>query len=261
MLATLETFALELAAVAAAETLPRFRTGLSAEDKGPAGAYDPVTEADREAEAAIRRAVAARFPEHGVIGEEYGADRPDAEHVWVLDPVDGTRAFIAGLPLWTTLIALRVRGEPAVGVIAQPYLRETFVGTAAGARLVRPGEPDRPLTVRPCPALAEAVIATTDPDLFRRAEADAWRRLRAAARLARFGCDAYAYAMVALGELDAVVETRLKSWDVEAAVPLLAGAGGHVCDWSGAPIGREGGRLLLAGDRRVVEEASVLLTP
>lgn len=258
---SLESFALELAVVAAAETLPRFRTGVGAENKAEAGAYDPVTEADRGAEAAIRRAIAARFPDHGVIGEEYGEDRPGAEFVWVLDPVDGTRAFVAGLPLWTTLIALRIDGEPAVGVIAQPYLREVFVGTAEGARLVRLGEPDRALRVRACPGLSEAAIATTDPDLFRGEEAQAWRRVRAAARLARFGCDAYAYAMVALGELDAVIETGLKSWDVEAAVPVLTGAGGFVCDWDGAPIGREGGRMLLAGDRRVVEEASALLRP
>ena len=254
----LERFALELAAAAAAETLPLFRTALIAEDKGGAG-FDPVTVADRGAEAAIRRLIDERFSEHGVIGEEYGEDRPDAEFVWVLDPIDGTRAYVAGLPVWTTLIALRQAGEPVLGLVAQPYLGEVFVGSAAGSRLVRDGQGDRPLRVRACERLTEAVIATTDPDLFSGAELGSWRQVRAAARLARLGCDAYAYAMAAAGLIDLVIETGLKSWDVEAAVPLMRGAGGFVCDWRGQPIGRDGGQMALGGDRRCLDEALVTL--
>jgi len=254
----LEQTTLELAAVAGVETLGGFRTDLVTEDKG-GETYDPVTAADRAAEGAMRRLIEERHPEHGVIGEEYGADRADAEFVWVLDPIDGTRAYLAGLPVWTTLIALRHRGEPVLGAITQPYLGEVFVGSAGGARLVRTGEADRPLRVRACPRLTEAVIATTDPDLFDGAELGAWRQVRAAARLARLGCDAYAYAMVALGRLDLVVETGLKPWDVEAAVPLLEGAGGFVCDWRGERIGREGGQTAIGGDRRCLEEALVAL--
>ena len=127
-----EAFALELARAAADVTLPLFRTGAAAEDKGEPGAFDPVTEADRGAEAAMRRRIEARFPDHGVVGEEYGADRPDAEFVWVLDPVDGTRAFVAGLPLWTTLIGLTHQGRPVVGAVAQPYLDEVFLGGPSG---------------------------------------------------------------------------------------------------------------------------------
>lgn len=251
-----EFFAVELAHAASAVTLPLFRSGLAAENKAAAG-FDPVTEADRGAEAAIRRLIAARFPDHGVIGEEYGADRPDAEHVWVLDPVDGTRAFIAGLPLWTTLIALKVQGRPTVGLIAQPYLDEVFVGGPSGARLMRSGG-EQPIRVRPCASLNDAVIATTDPDLFTGAELGAWRQVRAAARLARLGCDAYAYAMLATGQLDLVAESGLKEWDWAAHLPLIEAAGGKVLDWLGEyPSGD--GRILAVGDERLVDQALVAL--
>ena len=233
----LDAFILELSAEAAAVTLPAFREDAPVESKGSNG-FDPVTEADRGAEAAIRRLIAERFPDHGVVGEEYGADRPDAEHVWVVDPIDGTRAFVAGLPLWTTLIALRFQGSPVLGVIGQPYLREFYVGSPAlGSRLVTP-DGERRLEVRVCDGLGRAAVATTDPDLFDPAELDAWTSVRRAARFARLGCDAYAFAMVALGSLDLVVESGLKTWDVEAAVPLIEGAGGLVTDWGGRRLGR-----------------------
>ncbi len=259
-LAAFETFALELAKAASDAILPLFRAENGMEDKGAAknGAFDPVTLADRGAEAAIRRVIAERFPDHGVIGEEYGEDRPEAECVWVLDPIDGTRAFIAGLPLWTTLIALRHRGRPVVGAIGQSYVGEVFIGSRRGASLVRGGDL-YPLRVRPCPSLSQALIATTDPDIFQGAAAAAWRRVRAQAKLARYGCDAYAYAMVAMGALDAVVETGLKAWDVEAAIPLIEGAGGFITHWNGAAIGQDGGDMLIAGDAHVRDEALALL--
>ncbi len=250
-----EAFALELAAEAARVTLPLFRNEAAAENKAGEGAFDPVTEADRGAEAAIRRLIAARYPDHGVIGEEYGEDRPDAEHVWVLDPVDGTRAFISGLPLWTTLIALRQGGRPTVGVIAQPYLDEAFLGGPSGARLVARGI-ERAIRARECPRLTEAVIATTDPDIFTPPEFGAWTQVRAAARLARFGCDAYAYAMVAMGRIDLVAETGLKEWDWSALVPVVEAAGGQVTDWTGGPPSGDG-RIIAVGDARVREDALV----
>ncbi len=159
-----EDVAMALAHAAGAAILPLFRADHGLEDKGAAKgqAFDPVTAADRGAEAAIRAVIAERFPDHGVLGEEYGADRADAEFVWVLDPIDGTRGFIAGLPLWTTLIALRWRGAPVVGLIAQPYLEEVFVGTAFGSRLVRP-DGIRQLAVRACAGLKDAIVASTDP--------------------------------------------------------------------------------------------------
>lgn len=259
-LAELETFSIGLARAAGAAILPLFRAEHELEDKGgPKGAaFDPVTAADRGAEAAIRQALAARFPEHGVIGEEYGEDRPDAEFVWVLDPIDGTRAFVAGLPVWTTLIGLRFQGAPVVGVISQPYLDEIYVGTASGSRFLS-ASGERPLQVRACPHLTQAVIATTDPALFSGAEMGAWSQVRAAVRIARLGCDAYAYAMVAAGTMDMVIEAGLQSWDIEAAVPLIAGAGGLVTDWRGEPLGRHGGQVAIAGDRHCLDEALVAL--
>jgi histidinol phosphatase-like enzyme (inositol monophosphatase family) len=223
------------------------------------GSFDPVTAADRDAEAAVRREIAARWPDHGVIGEEYGEDRPDAEFVWVVDPIDGTRAFIAGLPVWTTLIGLRHQGAPVLGLIAQPYLREFYVGTPVyGSRLVTP-DGERRCETRPCPALAEAALMTTDPDLFTGPELAAWTQVRAAARLVRLGCDGYAYAMVAAGWVDLVVESGLQVWDAEAVVPVIEGAGGLVCDWSGRRLGRNGGQIAAAGDPRVLRDALVAL--
>ncbi len=258
-LAAFDAFLVELNHAAAQVILPLFRADHGMEDKAGAGAYDPVTAADRGAEAAIRARIGERFPDHGVIGEEYGEDRPDADFVWVIDPIDGTRSFVAGLPVWTTLIALRFQGEPVLGSIGQPYLDELYIGSAAGSRLVSGGGA-RPLKVRECPRLTQAVIATTDPwACFDGAELGAWTQVRAAARLGRFTCDAYAYAMVALGTMDLVVEAGLKSWDIEAAVPVIEGAGGLVTDWRGDRLGREGGQMVIAGDRRCLDEALVAL--
>lgn len=252
-----ELFAVELAREAARVSLPYFRGDCSQSDKGGPGAFDPVTQADQEAEAALRRLIAARYPDHGVIGEEYGEDRPGADHVWILDPIDGTRAFIAGLPLWTNLIALRTGGRPVVGVIGQPYLDEIFLGGPSGARLLRGGS-ETALAVRPCPGLNDAVIATTDPDLFTGAELGAWTQIRAAARLARLGCDAYAYAMLAAGRIDLVAESALKVWDWSALVPVIEAAGGAVSNWRGeAPDGS--GQILAVGDVGIREQALVTL--
>ena len=255
ILSELDAFLMELNRGSAEAILPLFRAEHGLEDKGKDGAFDPVTAADRGAEAAIRALISRRYPSHGVIGEDYGDDRPDAEFVWVLDPIDGTRAFISGLPVWTTLIGLRHQGAPVLGSIGQPFIGEVFIGSAAGSRLVnRHGE--RPLATRGNVPLSAALIATTDPDAcFDEAEAAAWRALRRATRLARFGCDAYAYAMVAAGALDLVVEAGLKCWDIEAAIPVIEGAGGVVRDWTGAPVGREGGNVIIAGDEALGVEA------
>lgn len=258
-LAELDAFLVELNRAAAGAILPLFRGDHGLTNKKGPGGFDPVTEADQGAERAIRALIAERYPEHGVIGEEYGEDRPDAEFVWVLDPVDGTRAFIAGLPLWCTLIGLRFQGKPVLGSIGQSYLGELYIGSSAGSRLMSGGE-SRPLKVRPCPKLTDALIATTDPEgCFTGAELGAWTQVRAAARLARLGCDAYAYAMVAAGTMDLVVEAGLKAWDIDAAIPVVEGAGGLVTDWRGEPVGAHGGQIAIAGDRACLEEALVAL--
>lgn len=252
-----ELFAVELAREAARVSLPYFRGDYAQSDKGGPGAFDPVTQADQEAEAALRRLIAARYPDHGVIGEEYGEDRPDADHVWILDPIDGTRAFIAGLPVWTNLIALSTEGRPSVGVIGQPYLDEIFLGGPTGARLLR-GDAETTLAVRPCPRLNDALIATTDPELFTGAELGAWTQVRAAARLARLGCDGYAYAMLAAGRIDLVAESGLKVWDWSALVPVIEAAGGAVSNWRGErPDGT--GQILAVGDVGIREQALVTL--
>lgn len=260
LLSELDRFLVELNRASAAAILPLFRADHGLQDKGTPGRFDPVTLADKGAEAAIRRLVAEHYPDHGVIGEEEDDLRPDAEFVWVVDPIDGTRAFISGLPVWTTLIALRFQGEPVLGSIGQPHMGELFIGSQAqGSRLMSRGH-SQPLRVRACPQLRQALIATTDPEgCFDGAEAGAWRQVRSTARLARTGCDAYAYAMVAAGQMDLVVEAGLKSWDIEAAVPVIEGAGGLVTDWRGERIGRDGGQLAIAGDRACLEEALVAL--
>lgn len=255
----LDAFLIELNHASAREILSRFRGDHGMVHKEGRWDFDPVTEADKGAERAIRKLVSERFPDHGFIGEEYGEDRPEADFVWVLDPVDGTRAFVAGLPLWCTLIGLRHEGEPVLGSIGQPYLDELYIGHSGGSRLIQ-GDETRPLQVRPCPRLTDAIIATTDPEMcFTGAELGAWTQVRAAAKLARLGCDAYAYAMVAAGTMDLVLEAGLAPWDIEAAIPVVAGAGGLVTDWRGDPVGRDGGQVAIAGDRACLDEALVAL--
>lgn len=253
----LEDFTLELCGAAADVAVPIFRSGCGHEDKDAGTGFDPVTEADRGAEAAIRRLIASRFPDHGVVGEEYGDDRPDAEFVWVLDPVDGTRAFISGLPLWTTLIGLRREGRLVLGAVGAPALGEVFVGGPGGARLVREGA-STPIRTRRCAALDEATISTTDPELFDARRRAGWDTLRAASRLTRLGCDGYAYAMVASGRMDLVAESGLKPWDWSAPTAVVRAAGGVVTDWSGAePAGESS--LIAVGDPALAEAARSLL--
>ncbi|MDB5461109.1 MAG: hisN [Caulobacteraceae bacterium] len=259
LLAELETFIQALNAAAAEVTLPLFRSGMGVDNKAGDGAFDPVTAADRGAEAAVRKLIFERFPDHGVIGEEYGEDRPDAEFVWVLDPVDGTRAFVAGLPLWAHLIGLRFQGEPLLGVIGQPYLNEVFLGAPSGSRLIRP-EGERPLRVRPCARLTEATVAATDPAAyFTGAEVGAWNQVRAGAQIVRLGGDSYIFALLALGTIDLVVESHLKVWDIDPIVPVIENAGGVVADWRGLRLGRHGGQVVAAGDRRCLDDALISL--
>jgi histidinol phosphatase-like enzyme (inositol monophosphatase family) len=265
ILTELDAFLVELNRASSEAILPLFRADHGLTDKGGKNQnglefFDPVTEADKGAEAAIRRMILERYPEHGVIGEEYGEDQPDAEFVWVLDPVDGTRAFISGLTGWTTLIALRHNGKPVLGSIGQPYIGELFIGSQAlGSRLMARGE-SRPLKTRPCPDFSKALIATTDPEAcFNTAEYAAWRAMRKATRLARTSQDAYGYAMVALGCMDVVIESGLKSWDLESCIPLIEGAGGLVTDWRGQEIGQHGGQMVIAGDRAGLDSALAIL--
>lgn len=247
-----------LADAAATLTAPLFAAGAPAESKS-ADRFDPVTQADRDAEALMRALLAELRPEDGVEGEEMAPKPALGPWSWTLDPVDGTRAFIAGAPVWTTLIAASFEGVPVVGVIDQPVLGRRFLG--AGGRAWEEGPAGvTALRVRPCARLVEAVVSTTDPFLFAAAEAAAFEQVRRAARLARYGCDAFAYAMVAAGRIDLVIESGLKRWDVAALVPVIEGAGGVLSDWRGrrAPAWA-GGQVVAAGDARVREQAMVAL--
>ena len=247
------SLAIDLADAAGEAIRPYFRQPLAVEDKPD---LSPVTAADRAAEMAMRHLIAARFPEHGIFGEEFGREREAAEFTWVLDPIDGTKSFISGVPLFGTLIALAHRGRPILGIIDQPILRERWIG-ANGRPTTLNGSPIR---VRPCPALEAATMFSTSPDMFKGDDAAAFARAAAAAKLVRFGADCYAYGLLALGCIDLVIEASLKPYDFSAMLPIVEGAGGIASDWRGAELTlASDGRVLVAGDRRAHHEALALL--
>ncbi|MCC6890876.1 MAG: histidinol-phosphatase [Hyphomicrobiales bacterium] len=243
----------ELAAASGETILPFFRTALSVEDKGRPGSFDPVTAADHAAETAMRTLIRRTFPDHGIIGEELGNERPDAEYVWVLDPIDGTKSFISGMPAWGTLIALMRAGEPVFGMMNQPFIRERFSGDGRSAHYRGPAG-TRELRVRPCAQLAGAVLFTTSPLLMNPSDRAHFGRVEQAVRLSRYGGDCYAYCMLAAGHVDLVIETELKPYDVLPLVPIIIGAGGIITDWEGGSPGN-GGRIVAAGDKRLHAEA------
>lgn len=223
------TFVNELATLSGQAILPFFRTALAADDKSHGGAFDPVTEADRAGEAAMRQLIRRTFPTHGIVGEEFGIDGGDAEYVWVLDPIDGTKAFMAGLPVWGTLIGLLRLGAPVYGLMHQPFTAERFLGDGAGASY-RGRQGERKLRVRSCAALSDALISTTSTHMFEPAELAAYQRVERETRIVRYGCDCYAYCMLAAGHIDLVIEAGLKPYDIVALIPIIEGAGGIVYD-------------------------------
>jgi myo-inositol-1(or 4)-monophosphatase len=246
-----------LATVSGDAILPFFRTSLGVENKGGAGNFDPVTAADRAAETTMRTLIRQTFPGHGIIGEEFGNERTDAEYVWVLDPIDGTKSFITGMPAWGTLIALTRSGAPVYGMMHQPFTRERFTGDNNAARYRGPvGE--RALRVRRCGELGEAILMTTSPLLMTEKDRAAFGKVEAAAKLSRYGGDCYAYCMLAAGHVDLVIETELKPYDILPLIPIIAGAGGVVTGWDGGSP-KAGGRIVAAGDPRVHEAAMKLL--
>jgi len=240
--------ATEAADLAGRAIRPLFRSQLLVEAKGDAS---PVTAADRAAERALRAHLAGRFPSHGLLGEEYGGEREAAEWLWVLDPIDGTRAFLTGRPLFGTLIGLLHRGVPVLGVIDQPVSGERWVGVAGEGTRFRPSAEAAlaPVRSRPCAALADAEFGCTSPDIFSEADAPRLDRIRRAARRTSWGGDCYLYGLVALGLVDLVVEATLKPWDWAALVPVVEGAGGRMTDWRGAPLTlASAGDVIAAGD-------------
>jgi len=247
----------DLAAVSGETIRPFFRTALGVENKSLSGDFDPVTAADRAAEAAMRALIKKTFPAHGIVGEEFGAECPDAEYVWVLDPIDGTKSFICGMPIWGTLIALTRNGEPIYGMMHQPFTHEHFIGDGRAASYRGPAG-DRALRTRACGALGDAIVLTTSPLLMNAADRQCFTRVEQAVRLSRYGGDCYAYCVLAAGHIDLVIETGLKPYDVLPLIPIIEGAGGVITTWeNGRP--HNGGRIIAAGDRRVHAQAMALL--
>ena len=246
-------FALSLADAAGDVIRPYFRKPLAIRDKAD---LTPVTAADRAAEETMRALIEERFPEHGILGEEFGRVREDAEFVWSLDPIDGTKSFISGVPLFGTLIALTRGGRSILGVIDQPILRERWVG-AVGRPTTLNGAAIR---CRACPVLAAATLFATTPDMFKGEDAASFARVSDKVNLTRFGADCYAYGLVATGFVDLVLEASLEPYDFCAMVPIVEGAGGVATDWRGANLDlASDGRILVAGDRRAHEAALALL--
>ena len=253
-LAALAAVAEAAADVAGAVIRPLFRADLAAELKGDAS---PVTSADRAAEQAMRAVLAERTPEAGVMGEEFGLDRPGASLRWVLDPIDGTRAFITGRPLFGTLVALLEEGVPVLGVIDQPITGERWVGVA-GERTRFRGPAGRAGT-RCCASLDVAELSSTSPEMLGRA-LPRFQRLAARARRVTWGGDCYAYGLLALGQIDIVAECDLKPWDWAALGPVIEGAGGMLRDWSGRPLAADSpGDVLALGDARLLDAAIACL--
>jgi histidinol phosphatase-like enzyme (inositol monophosphatase family) len=232
-----------IAQAAAEQTLPRFRQQGAISNKLESG-FDPVTEADREAENAIRAVIRARFPEHSILGEEFGIENEGSDHLWVIDPIDGTRAFISGLPVWGTLVGLTVDGEAVAGLMSQPFTGELFYADGEGARYEGPGGP-RKLQTRETTELADATLFTTTPALFKGEARAVYDRFEAMVRLPRYGTDCYAFAMLAAGHADIVADPGLQSYDIVALIPIIEQAGGRVTTFDGGPA-EQGGDVLAA---------------
>ena len=240
--------------------LPYFRSELAIDNKAATDKFDPVTEGDRAGERAIRELISQAAPEHGLVGEEFDDIQSKGPYRWIIDPIDGTRAFLLGLPTWGTLIGLEKDGEPILGVMNQPFVGERFWSdgsqsfnrTASGARHV--------LKTRTTVAsLKDAHIAASHPDMFHEAaEAEGFNRLKHATRDSRFGTDCYAYCLLAAGHIDIVVEAGLQPYDIVALIPIIKCAGGHVTDWNGNSASA-GGRVIASANAQLHEQALQVL--
>lgn len=256
----LTEFAMRLADAAGPCILTHFRVPLAIDNKGGPDHYDPVTEADRQAELAMRALITREFPDHGVYGEEHGYQPGASGLTWVIDPLDGTRAFITGALHWGTLIALYNGQRPIIGIMDQPFTRERFVGNRHGATWCRDGT-ERTLRVRDCRALGDAVLYTTSPALFGEArERSAFEALSTRVRLTRYGGDCYSYCMLASGYVDLVVESDLKPYDVQALIPIVEAAGGVMTTWTGESA-CYGGSIIAASTPTLHRAALSILQP
>lgn len=252
-------FAYGMALRAGESILPHFREVIDVEDKRTALGYDPVTIADRAAEEVIRAEIRRAYPDHGIHGEEHGKQPGASKLTWVIDPIDGTRSFILGQLHWATLIALHDGQQPVVGVVHQPFVGESFLGTQGGLAQWRRGNQSRALRTRRCASIEDAIVATTDPRHFQSPRQLAvYNAITGPARLTRFGGDCYCYTQLAMGFVDMVVETGLQPYDVQALIPLVEAAGGVITDWSGGPCD-QGGDVFACGDPALHAKVLTLL--
>lgn len=252
VLIDLEGFALELAHTAGAIAEAYFRSNYSVDNKDADG-FDPVTSADHAIEKVLRETIQSKYPDHGIVAEESGLANTDAEFCWYIDPIDGTRAFLMGSPLWGTLVGLTASGEPVFGLLAQPILQELFFGAPGGSWLIRPDGRSR-LKSSQCSVLARARLASTHPGLFSAAEKPRFARLAELCLLDRYGGDCYNYAMLAAGYVDLVVESGLKPYDIVPLVPILRSAGCTVTTWNGGSV-NDGGSIVAAASVELHELA------
>ena len=256
--ADLIAFANRLADTSGAVIRPFFRQPIAVTHKDGVHAFDPVTEADRGAERALRELIARERPADGILGEEYGETLGTSNYRWVLDPVDGTRAFITGRHEWGSLIALEDKGQAVLGILDQPVLGERFVGADGAAHLLQAGRSTK-LQVRECPALKDAILCATDPSAyFSQSEQQAFARVQAQTRMTRYGGDCYLFAALALGFVDLVIEAGFHAWDAAALIPIVEGAGGMMTSWDGGSAA-SGKTIIAAGDKRVHQAAMKLL--
>ncbi len=251
-------FIISTARTSATVILPYFRSPLTIDHKEGQGRFDPVTEADRAGEQIIRKMIEEIYPEDAIFGEEFGKKAGTSPYCWVLDPIDGTRSFISGIPLWGTLIGLTYNGRAIIGAMNQPYIGELFLGSPVGSFLLR-NEGQTRLKTRQCTQIGDALMGSTAPEIFNGIEdISAFERVKKAVRLTRFGGDCYLYSMVAAGQLDLVVETGLNSYDIAALVPIVENAGGIITTWEGGPAS-DGGRIVAAGCGELHKAALELL--
>lgn len=242
---------------AAQETLPRFRTNLDVTNKLDAS-FDPVTEGDQQAERVIRNLIQQHYPTHGIVGEEFGSTLPEAAFQWIIDPIDGTRAFISGLPVWGTLIGLYHDGQPIAGVMDQPFTRERYMAIDGTSSLMVGRETETAITTSAVEQLSRATLMTTSPHIFNGNEDAGYFAVEEQVKLFRYGCDCYAYCMLASGNVDIVIESGLNIYDIAALIPIIEGAGGLVTDWRGDDASK-GGQILAAANATLHAEALELL--
>ena len=253
----LTRFAIALAEAAAGAIMPYFRQNTAVDVKdGPV--WDPVTEGDRAGERAIRQLIERHYPDHGIHGEEYGITPGRSPLTWVLDPVDGTRAFVSGLPTWATLIGLSFEGRPMVGLMNQPVVGDLFYGNPHGAWHAYRGATSA-ITTRKGVPLAHATLGTTAPELYRSDEDQRrFQALRAAAQLTRYGGDSYFFCLMAAGHMDIAMDCGLQPYDIAPLLPIVTGAGGVAAEWTGGELAR-GGNVITAGSQALLDEALAIM--